>query len=50
MANNIYGAIALTGGTEGALDAIDGALLVDNDMAIAAIATEATLTIRYTVD
>ena len=34
MANVIYGAIALTGGTEGALDAIDGAILNNNDMAV----------------
>ncbi len=34
MANNIYGAIALTGGATGALDAIDGAALADKDIAI----------------
>ena len=35
MSNMVYGATALTGGTAGALDAIDGAILVDKDMAIA---------------
>jgi hypothetical protein len=34
MANNIYGAIALTGGAAGALDAIDGTDLADKDMAM----------------
>lgn len=34
MANNFYGAILLTGGATGALDAIDGAGLVDLDAAI----------------
>ena len=34
MANNFYGAILLTGGATGALDAIDGAGLVDLDSAI----------------
>jgi len=38
MANNIYGAIALTGGTAGALDAISGAELVDKDMAYVTVA------------
>lgn len=34
MANVIYGAVGLTGGTEGKLDAIDGAILVDADVAL----------------
>jgi hypothetical protein len=34
MANNIYGAIGLIGGTAGFLDAIDGAGLSDLDMAV----------------
>lgn len=34
MSNKIYGAISLTGGGAGALDAIDGATLADGDMAI----------------
>jgi hypothetical protein len=34
MATNIYGAIALTGGAAGALDAIDGTGLADKDTAI----------------
>ena len=37
MANNIYGATSLTGGSAGALDAIDGAILVDSDAAIVLI-------------
>ena len=32
MPNMVYGAIALTGGTPGALDAIDGAILVDLEL------------------
>jgi len=35
---NIYGFIALTGGAQGALDAIDGAALDDQDMAIGVVA------------
>lgn len=34
MANNFFAAISLTGGGTGALDAIDGTLLVDGDAAI----------------
>lgn len=34
MANNFYGGIALTGGAEGALDRIDGAILNDGDGAM----------------
>lgn len=34
MANNIYGAVNLTGGTDGCLDSVDGALLVDGDCGI----------------
>lgn len=37
MSVSIYGAIALTGGGTGALDAIDGAGLLDKDIAIANI-------------
>jgi hypothetical protein len=37
MANNIYGAIGLIGGTAGLLDAIDGAALADKDIAIVAV-------------
>jgi len=40
MANNFYWAIALTGGGEGALDAIDGANLKDKDGALANIPGE----------
>lgn len=39
MASNFYGAIALTGGAEGALDRIDGALLSDADGSICIDAT-----------
>jgi len=34
MANNIYGAIILTGGTEGCLDSVDGDLLTNGDCGI----------------
>lgn len=37
MASNIYGAIALIGGTTGALDELDGAALADNDIAIVVV-------------
>ena len=37
MPNNIYGAIALTGGGTGALDAIDGTALAANDMAFVVV-------------
>ena len=47
MANNIYGAIALTGGTAGALDAISGAELVDKDMAYVIVAG---VTYNYMLD
>jgi hypothetical protein len=39
MANNFYGAIALTGGGAGALDAIDGNVLADGDGALVIDAT-----------
>ena len=32
MSNMVYSAIALTGGAPGALDAIDGAILVDLEL------------------
>jgi len=41
MANNFYWAIALTGGGSGALDAIDGAGLVDKDGAWVNVAGDA---------
>ncbi len=41
MASNIYGAILLTGGGTGALDAIDGSTLVDGDSAI--VQTDGTI-------
>jgi len=47
MANYIYGAIALTGGGTGALDAIDGN---DVNNADAAIVFDATTTYMYTLD
>jgi len=47
MANNIYGAIALTGGGAGALDSIDGASLADKDMAYV---TVGGVTYNYTLD
>jgi hypothetical protein len=34
MANNFFGAIGLTGGGAGALDAIDGAIIADGDAAL----------------
>jgi len=39
MANDFYGAISLTGGTEGALDNIDGTDLADGDGAVVITAT-----------
>jgi len=47
MANYVYGAIALTGGGTGALDAIDGADLLDND---SAIVFTGTATYMYQLD
>ncbi len=41
MASNFYGAILLIGGATGALDAIDGAALVDGDAAI--VQTDGTI-------
>lgn len=49
MANNFYGAIALTGGGSGALDAIDGDVLSDGDGAIVLDATDNTFHM-YTLD
>ena len=37
MANNVYAAIALTGGAAGALDTIDGAALADKDIAMVVV-------------
>jgi len=48
MANYIYGAIALTGGGTGALDAIDGAGLTDKDMAL--VVLQGTGVYFYAVD
>jgi hypothetical protein len=45
MANNFYGAIALTGGGAGALDAIDGSVLNDGD---GALVLDATNDVAYT--
>jgi hypothetical protein len=39
MANNIYGAVLLTGGTDGCLDSVDGNLLVNGDCGIVVTAT-----------
>ena len=47
MPNNFYGAIALTGGTAGALDAIDGANLNDLDAAFVQILNKVY---SYTLD
>ena len=47
MANYIYGAIALTGGSTGSLDSLDGDDLTDND---AAIVFTANSTYIYTLD
>ena len=47
MANYIYGAVALTGGLDGALDSIDGNDLKQND---AAIVFTSTATYVYTID
>jgi hypothetical protein len=49
MANNFYGANALTGGAEGALDLIDGALLADGDCALV-IEKTANIGYFYTLD
>jgi hypothetical protein len=48
MASNIYGAIALTGGLAGALDAIDGAVLADKDVAF--VIEQATGVYVYVLD
>lgn len=42
MANNIHGAIALTGGTVGSLDNIDGVGLADKDIAIVSVQGDKT--------
>jgi len=47
MAANGYGATALTGGTSGCLDAINGALLKDGDVALV---KTATLTYEFILD
>ena len=47
MANYIYGAVALTGGVSGSLDALDGSDLTDND---AAIVFTSNATYIYTLD
>lgn len=48
MANNIYGAIALTGGEAGALDKIDGVDLNDGDAAV--VITQDGNSYFYTLD
>jgi len=50
MANNYYWCIALTGGTAGCLDAIDGAGLTDKDIARVIVPGDATYTYALDAD
>lgn len=47
MANNFYGAVALTGGAPGALDAINGSILNDGDGAVVIVGNQGYL---YSLD
>lgn len=49
MAYNFYGAVSLTGGSDGALDKIDGSVLADGDGAIVVDATN-NIIYHYTLD
>lgn len=50
MASKIYGAIALTGGTTGALDSIKDSVIADGDMCIAIVGGATDATYIYTFD
>lgn len=50
MANNIYGAIALTGGTDGAVDSIKYAVINDGDMCIVIVGGATDASYIYTFD